>query len=97
MTCPDNSGDLFRSKSRLPKRDFEPTGVIAGVVAVGRADDRPHHFDDIWSRTQLEPFLAAGTNTVRLVTTRQHQVLPDTSAQVDVDAMATVEARGVRE
>jgi hypothetical protein len=51
--------------------------------------------DDIWSRTQLEPFLAGGPNTVRLVTTRQRDVLPDTSAHLDVDAMATAEARGV--
>ena len=51
--------------------------------------------DDIWSRAQLEPFLSGGPNTVRLVTTRQHQVLPDTSAHVDVDAMATAEARGL--
>jgi WD40 repeat protein len=51
--------------------------------------------DDIWSRTQLEPFLAGAPNTVRLVTTRQHQVLPDTSTHVDVDAMATAEAREV--
>jgi WD40 repeat protein len=51
--------------------------------------------DDIWSRTQLEPFLSGGTITVRLVTTRQHQVLPDTSAHVDVDAMATAEAHGL--
>jgi hypothetical protein len=51
--------------------------------------------DDIWSRAQLEPFLSGGPNTVRLVTTRQHQVLPDTSAHVDVDAMATAEARSL--
>ena len=51
--------------------------------------------DDIWSRAQLEPFLSGGPNTVRLVTTRQHHVLPDTSAHVDVDAMATAEARGL--
>ena len=51
--------------------------------------------DDIWSRAQLEPFLSGGPNTVRLVTTRQHQVLPHTSTHIDVDAMATTEARGL--
>jgi hypothetical protein len=51
--------------------------------------------DDIWSRAQLEPFLSGGPNTVRLVTTRQHQVLPATAVHVDVDAMATTEARGL--
>jgi hypothetical protein len=51
--------------------------------------------DDIWSRTQLEPFLSGAPNTVRLVTTRQHQVLPDTTLHIDVDAMAMTEARSV--
>jgi hypothetical protein len=51
--------------------------------------------DDIWSRTQLEPFLSGGPNTVRLVTTRQRDVLPDTSTHLDVDAMAMAEARSL--
>jgi hypothetical protein len=51
--------------------------------------------DDIWSRTQLEPFLSGGPNTVRLVTTRQHEVLPETAVHVDVDAMAAADARSV--
>jgi len=51
--------------------------------------------DDIWSRAQLEPFRSGGPNTVRLVTTRQRDVLPDTSTHLDVDAMAATETRGL--
>lgn len=49
--------------------------------------------DDVWSAAQLAPFLQGGSRTVRLVTTRQHSVLPDTAVAVDVDAMQPDEAR----
>ncbi|MDQ1307682.1 MAG: hypothetical protein QG671_3515 [Actinomycetota bacterium] len=48
--------------------------------------------DDAWDRRQVEPFLSGGPSTVRLVTTRQHSVLPDGSVRVDVDAMTDDEA-----
>jgi WD40 repeat protein len=48
--------------------------------------------DDVWSKGQMEPFLAGGPNTVRLVTTRQRSVLPAGAARVDVDAMDADEA-----
>ena len=49
--------------------------------------------NDVWSAAQLTPFLQGGSRTVRLVTTRQHSVLPDTAVAVDVDAMQPDEAR----
>jgi WD40 repeat protein len=49
--------------------------------------------DDVWSPAQLAPFLQGGPRAVRLVTTRQRSVLPDTAAAVDVDAMRPEEAR----
>lgn len=49
--------------------------------------------DDVWSAAQMAPFLQGGSRTVRLVTTRQHSVLPDTAVAVDVDAMRPDEAR----
>ena len=49
--------------------------------------------DDVWSRSQLDPFQVGGPNTVRLITTRQHDVLPATGVHVDVDAMDEDEAR----
>ena len=49
--------------------------------------------DDVWSAAQLAPFLQGGAQTVRLVTTRQHSVLPDTAPAVEIDAMQPDEAR----
>jgi WD40 repeat protein/transcriptional regulator with XRE-family HTH domain len=48
--------------------------------------------DDVWSAGQLAPF-HGGSRTVRLVTTRQHSILPTGTATVDVDAMRPDEAR----
>jgi WD40 repeat protein len=49
--------------------------------------------DDVWSTSQLEPFLVGGPNTVRLVTTRQLRVLPQGVDTIDVNAMTSLEAR----
>ena len=68
--------------------------ALAGAV-LGRAlGDRRILLvvDDVWSRTQLEPFLGGGPQVTRLVTTRQASVLPDDAISVNVDAMATQEA-----
>lgn len=54
--------------------------------------------DDVWSRTQLEPFLQAaaggeaGSSVQVLVTTRRHSVLPPQAVTVDVNAMSPSEA-----
>jgi hypothetical protein len=87
--------DLTQTVSRNKPSLSDP--ALAGFALGEALGDRRMLLvlDDIWSRAQLEPFLSGGPNTVRLVTTRQHQVLPDTSAHVDVDAMATTEARGL--
>jgi len=44
---------------------------------------------------KLEPFLTVRPKTFRLVTTRQHQVLPDTSTHLNARAMAMAEARSL--
>ena len=48
--------------------------------------------DDVWSISQVEPFLLAGDATVRLFTTRRRDVLPRSAVSLTVDQMTTTEA-----
>jgi hypothetical protein len=48
--------------------------------------------DDVWSRSNLDPFLRGGRYTTRLVTTRFDKELPDTALCQPVDAMQPGEA-----
>ncbi len=48
--------------------------------------------DDVWTRRQLDPFLVGGAHAVRLVTTREADLLPEGIAPIVVDAMALAEA-----
>jgi WD40 repeat protein len=49
--------------------------------------------DDVWSASQLEPFMLGGPSVVRLITTRLASVLPATVRTVPVDAMEASEAK----
>jgi WD40 repeat protein len=48
--------------------------------------------DDVWTATQLRPFLKGGRRCVRLVTTRRPALLPENAAKVLVDMMTPDEA-----
>jgi WD40 repeat protein len=48
--------------------------------------------DDVWGKSDLDPFLGGAPNLVRLVTTRFDHVLPPDAAKVPVDAMKPTEA-----
>jgi WD40 repeat protein len=48
--------------------------------------------DDVWNKSDLDPFLGGAPNLVRLVTTRFDHVLPHDAAKVAVDAMQPAEA-----
>jgi WD40 repeat protein len=48
--------------------------------------------DDVWSATQVEPFLMGGSGTVRLFTTRVRDALPRSAEWVQVDQMTRSEA-----
>ena len=48
--------------------------------------------DDVWSESQLEPFLCGGANCRRVVTTRNRWVLPSGAHTVRVDQMTTDQA-----
>ncbi|WP_314175708.1 WD40 domain-containing protein [Streptomyces winkii] len=52
--------------------------------------------DDVWERAQLKPFLlGAEKRCVRLVTTRNPDVLPSDARAITVDRMSDVQARAV--
>ncbi|GHO98480.1 hypothetical protein KSF_085280 [Reticulibacter mediterranei] len=48
--------------------------------------------DDVWEGVDLTPFLEGGPHCVRLITTRNTSVLPDSSKRVFVDTMREKEA-----
>jgi hypothetical protein len=48
--------------------------------------------DDVWNKSDLDPFLGGAPNLVRLVTTRFDHVLPPDAAKVPADAMQPAEA-----
>ncbi|WP_374212900.1 DUF4062 domain-containing protein, partial [Frankia sp. CiP3] len=48
--------------------------------------------DDVWTKTQLEPFLIGGPACVRLITTRNVGVVPRDGVMVPVDEMSVDEA-----
>jgi hypothetical protein len=48
--------------------------------------------DDVWNKSDLDPFLDGAPNTVRLVTTCFDHVLPHEAAKVAADAMQPAEA-----
>ncbi|WP_280154842.1 TIR domain-containing protein [Piscinibacter sp. XHJ-5] len=48
--------------------------------------------DDVWSASQLEPFLRGGERCARIITTRLTDVLPPDALRIDIDAMRRDEA-----
>jgi hypothetical protein len=68
----------------------ELTDPLAAGAALGRVLDGRRALlvvDDVWSYAQVEPFLFGGDQTLRLFTTRQRGVLPETTVPVRVDQM----------
>ncbi len=48
--------------------------------------------DDVWNEAHLKPFIQGGSHCVRLITTRDEQVLPPGTKRILVDAMSRSEA-----
>src|SRR5260370_25159923 len=48
--------------------------------------------DDVWNAAHLKPFLQGGKRCARLITTRNHHVLPPNAQPIQVDAMRQQEA-----
>jgi WD40 repeat protein len=83
-----------------------PLGVShTGAITLDEARDRWRTalqdrvfllvIDDVWQTAALELLLEGGPQCVRLVTTRNDQVLPEEAARVRVDAMEPAEAIAV--
>ena len=70
--------------------------VEAAAQALGAALGERHALlvvDDVWSKPDLAWFADyGGANAVRLVTTRQHDILPRAAAKVTVDEMTASES-----
>jgi hypothetical protein len=69
--------------------------INAAAAKLGEAlDDRRILMivDDAWREQDLRPFMQGGTNTTRLVTTRNDNILPSNAVRQRVDAMRGDEA-----
>ncbi|MGW0771796.1 NB-ARC domain-containing protein [Streptomyces sp. NPDC002676] len=71
---------------------------LAGAHLGRLLDQRPRTLlvlDDVWEAEQLEPFLKGGRRCVRLVTTRNPSLLPNSAHRIPVDQMSHDQARAV--
>ncbi|MFD5079547.1 NB-ARC domain-containing protein [Streptomyces sp. NPDC058371] len=71
---------------------------LAGAHLGRLLDKRPRTLlvlDDVWETQQLDPFLRGGRNCVRLVTTRNPELLPADAQTIQVDQMSRDQARAV--
>ncbi len=69
--------------------------LVAGARLAEALDTRPSTLlvlDDVWSASQLTPFLIGGSSCRRLVTTRNRGLLPRGASSVVVDAMTQEQA-----
>jgi hypothetical protein len=89
----DAAGPDLAHKLVSAARLFDPaapevTDPIAAGGVLGRTLDGRRVLlvvDDVWTSGQVEPFLVGGEGAVRLFTTRQQGILPDSAARVAVD------------
>ncbi|MFI6209168.1 NB-ARC domain-containing protein, partial [Streptomyces sp. NPDC051041] len=72
--------------------------ALAGAHLGRLLDKRPRTLlvlDDVWEAEQLDPFLAGGRRCVRLVTTRNPDLLPPGAQRIPVDQMSRDQAKAV--
>ncbi|MGH9277207.1 MAG: NB-ARC domain-containing protein [Acidimicrobiales bacterium] len=76
------------------KRETFSNPDDAGMVLGRLLAERPilMVLDDVWSGSDLKPFLEGGPKCTRLITTRQASVLPARTEHVDVDQMSEDES-----
>ncbi|MFI0479402.1 NB-ARC domain-containing protein [Actinomadura sp. 9N215] len=70
----------------LPTSDLEQAGLYLSQVLAERGPCLLV-VDDVWTDTQLRPFLHGAPRCTRLVTTRNPKMLPRSAASVEVDQM----------
>ncbi|MFF3691471.1 NB-ARC domain-containing protein [Streptomyces sp. NPDC002187] len=71
---------------------------LAGAHLGRLLDKRPRTLlvlDDVWEAEQLAPFLTGGRRCIRLVTTRNPDLLPPGAQRIPVDQMSHDQARAV--
>ncbi|MGW1496361.1 NB-ARC domain-containing protein, partial [Streptomyces sp. NPDC002402] len=71
---------------------------LAGAHLGRLLDKRPRTLlilDDVWEAEQLDPFLKGGRKCVRLVTTRNPDLLPPSTQRIPVDQMSHDQAKAV--
>ncbi|MFF3687258.1 NB-ARC domain-containing protein [Streptomyces sp. NPDC002187] len=71
---------------------------LAGAHLGRLLDQRPRTLlvlDDVWEDEQLAPFLHGGRRCVRLVTTRNPDLLPPGAQRIPVDQMSSAQAKAV--
>ncbi|MFM9499711.1 NB-ARC domain-containing protein, partial [Streptomyces galilaeus] len=71
---------------------------LAGAHLGRLLDQRPRTLlvlDDLWEAEQLAPFLKGGRRCVRLVTTRNPDLLPPSTQRIPVDQMSRDQAKAV--
>ncbi|MGW2287103.1 NB-ARC domain-containing protein [Streptomyces phaeochromogenes] len=107
---PITIGRDVRGRAAMAAKVSEVTRFITGDTAefddpelagahLGRLlDQRPRTLlvlDDVWEDEQLTPFLHGGDNCVRLVTTRNPNLLPPGADRIQVDEMSHDQAKAV--
>ncbi|MFJ9558460.1 NB-ARC domain-containing protein, partial [Streptomyces fuscichromogenes] len=107
---PVTIGRDVRGRAALAAKVAEVTRFITGDTAefddpdlasahLGRLlDARPRTLlllDDVWESEQLTPFLHGGRHCVRLVTTRNPDLLPPGAHRIHVDEMSPSQARAM--
>lgn len=71
---------------------------LAGAHLGRLLDERPRTLlllDDVWEEEQLRPFLSGGKRCLRLVTTRNPELLPQNTPRIQVDQMSPEQAAAV--
>ncbi|MFD9095690.1 NB-ARC domain-containing protein, partial [Streptomyces collinus] len=107
---PVTVGRDVRGRAAVAAKVAEVTRFITGDTAefddpdlagahLGRLlDQRPRTLlvlDDVWEHEQLDPFLQGGRRCVRLVTTRNPDLLPSGTHRISVDQMSHAQASAV--
>ncbi|MFE7077855.1 NB-ARC domain-containing protein [Streptomyces sp. NPDC057620] len=80
--------------TNTPVSDPEAAGAHLGRLL----DARPRTLlllDDVWEQRQLDPFLVGGPRCVRLITTRNGELLSAEARRIHVDQMTPEQARRV--
>ncbi len=88
--------DLIRWWTREEAPAFETVASAgASLREALRASKVLLGLDDVWSPADVIPFQGIGADSSLLITTRDSQTLPLDSKKIEVDAMASAEARSL--